>query len=371
MFILKHKNFFFALSGILVVGGLISLAWFGLPYGIDFTGGALMEVRYAGTAPSAQAAGDALKPFNLGEVSVQSTDNNGLIIRFKEVDEDTHQKISAAMRALDTTAAVIAPDTTKSVVPVQSPQAKKPAIGITATDAQGNVINLGQGITVETASPVIKPEQVSVSQTSFEELRFESIGPSVGKTLKQRAKWAIVLATILIILFVGWSFRHVSKPVASWKYGLLTIVALIHDLAIPMGVFAILGYFGKVEISAAFVAAMLTILGYSVNDTIVVLDRVRENLLRDKGDTFAETVGISLDQTYLRSFFTSFTTLLALTAVYIFGGQTIQPFALALIIGIAAGTYSSIFIASPLLVVIEEGQRKSNSSASDRPSRDG
>ncbi|MDG1950152.1 MAG: protein translocase subunit SecF, partial [bacterium] len=141
-----------------------------------------------------------------------------------------------------------------------------------------------------------------------------------------------------------------SEPVVSWKYGILTILAAFHDVIIVLGAFAVIGNIYGWEIGTAFVAAILTILGYSINDTVVVFDRTRENLSKRVGDTFEETVGISLKQTFMRSFNTSVTTLLALLAIFLFGGDSTRPFALALIIGIAVGTYSSLFLASPLLV---------------------
>ncbi|MEO0084650.1 MAG: protein translocase subunit SecF, partial [candidate division WOR-3 bacterium] len=150
------------------------------------------------------------------------------------------------------------------------------------------------------------------------------------------------------------------KPVASWKYGVIAIVALIHDVGIPIGLFAVLGRFMGVEVNSAFVAAILTILGYSVNDTIVVFDRIRENLIKSGGDyeDFERIVNESVNQTFARSINTTLTTLLALIAVFFWGGETVKYFALALIVGIGLGAYSSIFIASPLLVVLEKFRKK-------------
>ena len=186
------------------------------------------------------------------------------------------------------------------------------------------------------------------------ELRFDMIGPVIGQELRNKALSAIVAALILILMYIAWAFRKVSEPVASWKYGILTIVAALHDLIIPIGAFALLGHLFGFQIDTAFVAALLTILGYSINDTIVVFDRTRENLSKpNSGETFAQVVNRSVNQTLTRSLNTSVTTLLVLLAVFIFGGDTIKHFALALIIGIISGTYSSIFLASPLLVAWE------------------
>ena len=191
-----------------------------------------------------------------------------------------------------------------------------------------------------------------------EELHFETIGPSIGKELKRRATYAIVIALLVIIAYIAWSFRRVSKPVASWKYGVAAIVALFHDVILVVGVFALLGRYAGIEIDTAFIAALLTVLGYSVNDTIVVLDRVRENLPRSNED-FLGTVNASINQTLARSINTTLTTVLALIALLLFGGETIRYFILALTIGIASGAYSSIFIAAPILVIWEKWQRRS------------
>ena len=181
------------------------------------------------------------------------------------------------------------------------------------------------------------------------ELEFNSIGPSVGQELRQKSLTALVILFLAILAYVAFSFRKVSMPVQSWKYGVVTLISAFHDVSIPVGLFAILGRFAHVEIGTPFIAAVLTIMGYSINDTIVVLDRVRENLQRSSG-LFEDIVERSVQQTKLRSLNTSMTTILAMTAVYFFGGASIKDFALALIVGIAVGTYSSIFIASPLLV---------------------
>lgn len=181
--------------------------------------------------------------------------------------------------------------------------------------------------------------QEILNNINNQELRFESIGPTIGKELKQKAIWAIILVLILIIFYVAWAFRKIKQP---FKYGSLAIIALIHDVLITLGIFS----FFSIEINTTFVVAILTILGYSVNDTIVVFDRVRENLLKG----IDKAVGISIRQTIRRSVFTSLTTLLVLFSIYLFGGETIKTFVLALVIGIIAGTYSSLFLASPLLV---------------------
>jgi preprotein translocase subunit SecF len=259
--------------------------------GIDFTGGSLLEIKFADNVLDNQAIKNKLAPLNLGDINVQPTAEKSVILRTKDIDEPTHQKVLKAL---------------------------------------GNV----------------------------EEQRFESVGPVVGSELKSRAFYAIALTMLAIVLYIAWAFRKVSRPIASWKYGVATLVALVHDVIIPVGFFSILGHFMGVEIDLLFVTAVLTILGFSVHDTIVVFDRIRENLRRGGSGDFEATVDKSIHQTLTRSINTSLTVLLTLLAVYIFGGETIKYFALALLVGIIFGTYSSIFIASPVLVVWEGWKKR-------------
>jgi len=198
----------------------------------------------------------------------------------------------------------------------------------------------------------------------IEEKRFNSIGPVIGEELKSKALWGLILVIIAIILFVAFSFRKVSElgkeSVSSWKYGMVAILALIHDISIPTGIFVILGHFYiDYQIDILFVTALLAILGFSVNDTIVVFDRVRENLKNSlKGETFEQIVGKSLSQTFARSINTSLTVLIALGSLFFFGGETTKQFALVLVFGVTFGTYSSIFLASPLLVTWQKFSNK-------------
>jgi preprotein translocase subunit SecF len=192
--------------------------------------------------------------------------------------------------------------------------------------------------------------------------KVNSIGPLIGKEAVQKAFISIVLVILCIVLFITFAFRKVSKPVSSWKYGLMAIVALAHDVIIPTGAFSILGHFKGYEVDTLFVTALLVILGFSIHDTIVVYDRIRENLSishrdNDKKD-FETIVGESVSQTFVRSINTSMSTILALVVLYFLGPEATKHFSLALIIGVAIGTYSSIFIASALLVTIEKWQKK-------------
>jgi preprotein translocase subunit SecF len=189
------------------------------------------------------------------------------------------------------------------------------------------------------------------------ELRFDAIGPAIGAELRSKSMKALAIACLAILAYIAYTFRKVSVPVKNWNYGAVTIIAAFHDVMIPVGVFALLGHVSGFEVGTPFVVAILTVLGYSINDTIVVLDRVRENIHKISA-SFEEIVGASLRQTYARSINTSLTTLFALVAVYLFGGDTLKPFALALIIGIVVGMYSSIFIAPNLLVTWEKMRRR-------------
>ncbi len=190
-----------------------------------------------------------------------------------------------------------------------------------------------------------------------EEKRFESIGSLIGSESKGKAIWAVFAALLAIIIYIAWAFRKVSKPVASWQYAIVAIVALFHDVFITLGFFAVFGHFAQIEMGLPFVAAFLTILGYSVNNSIVVFDRARENLLRTNWDDFSEVINRSINQSLTRCLNTSLTTLFVLTAIFFLGGESIKYFALALIVGIIVGAYSSIFIISPLVVLWERRGR--------------
>lgn len=294
--IVEKRKIWLSASGLLTVVAIIFVAIWGLNFGIDFTGGSLLEVDFINAAPNTDQVRQSLSSIELSSLLVQSTEGNDFILRFQEINEETHQQILAVLNNLSK-----------------------------ELDANGAV----------------------------DELRFESVGPSIGQELKTKAIYAIVIALIAIVLYIAWAFSKVSKPVASWKYGLTAIVALAHNVIIVLGVFAILGRFFDLEINTPFVAAILTVLGYSVNDTIVVFDRVRENLPKSDDD-FETTVNLSVNQSLSRSINTSVTTLIVLLSVLFFGGSTIKAFMLALAIGVFVGTYSSIFLASPLLVVWEK-----------------
>lgn len=300
MNIIQHRKIYFIISGILCAISIASLGVWGLNLSIDFTGGTLMEITFRESRPATSEITDSLKDLGLGKVTIQPSGDLGMILRFRDVDEGTHQEILNKLK-----------------------QSFK--------GGEGEILS---------------------------EERFESIGPVIGQELKRKAIWAISIVLIAIIFYIAWVFRKVSYFVSSWKYGFIAIITLIQDIIIVLGLFSILGRFGSIEVGIPFVAALLTILGYSVNDTIVVFDRIRENLHKYEQEDFEEIINRSVNQTIVRSFNTSLTTLLILTAVYFLGGASIRYFILALISGIIIGTYSSIFIASPLLVTWKKLKRE-------------
>ena len=190
--------------------------------------------------------------------------------------------------------------------------------------------------------------KLSAGVGTITERRFETVGPTISKDISNSL--SVALGSLLIVCYIAYAFRNVPKPASGWRFGVTTIVALLHDILFTLGVFSLLGHFAGIELDANFVAAVLTVIGFSVHDSIVVFDRIRENLLRGHGDNLESTVNFSITQTLVRSINTSFTVLLVLTAMYLFGGTSIRTFVLALLVGIGVGTYSSIFNAAPVLV---------------------
>ena len=313
--IVQHRNIWLTISGLLFVVAVVSLIMWQLKFGIDFTGGSLLEVKFADSRPGVSQVEEKLAPDNLGSLIIQPVGDNGMILRFQD---SSKEKADTVMNKLEELAG------------------GKESAKVETQNNGGNEI------------------QVQAQGTSkVEQIRYTAVGPSIGQELKQKSLYAIFWVLVAIVVYISIAFRRVSKPVASWKYGVSALTAMVHDVIITIGVFAILGHFMGIEINTPFVAAVLTVLGYSIHDTIVVFDRIRENLPRSDED-FEGTVNVSLNQTLVRSLNTSLTVILTLLAVLIFGGASIRTFALALTIGIFIGTYSSIFVASPLLVLWEK-----------------
>lgn len=290
--LVKKQNYFFAFSGLLIVSSLIALFMWGLKPGLDFTGGSLLEVDFRDNRPDTQTLEQKLSPLIEKPVLIPSGDK-GLIVKTKAIDEGKHQEVLTVLRG----------------------------IGGDANDL-----------------------------TRIQEKRFEMIGPTISSDLRTKSFMAIVFVLLAIIAYIAFAFRKVSRPVSSWKYGVAAVVALFHDVIIPAGIFSALGHFAGVEVDTLFVTAILTVLGFSVHDTIVVFDRIRENLLKFPRESFDEVVNRSVNQTIVRSVNTSLTVLLVLLSSFFLGGESVKYFILALIIGVVFGTYSSIFIASSLLV---------------------
>lgn len=295
MHIIKHRNLYFILPGVLVALSLLAILVLGLKPGVDLKGGALLEISYEGERPSLEEVKERIAALPLGESRVQATGEDGYIVRSRDLNPDEK---TALLQAL-------------------SPE--------------------GRGAVEE---------------------RFTSIGPTIGRELMSKAWIAIVLVSLATVAYIAFVFRHVSKPVASWKYGAVSIVTLLHDILIPAGLFAVLGFIFGAEVDSLFIVALLTILGISINDTIVVFDRIRENLKvngeHNIKEPFETVVGKSIDQTIARSANTSMTVIIALLALVFLGPESTRNFALTLTVGMIAGTYSSIFLASPLLVVWEK-----------------
>jgi|SRR3989344_2749918 len=299
MFIIKHKKIFISFSISLVVLSLLSLLIFGLKVGIDFKGGALTEVVYTTLRPAQADLDTALQSLELGSVLVQPTGNTGYIIKSRDLNDAEHALVL-------------------------------------------KTLSLG-------------------GKNELTETSFNSIGPSVGKELTRKAVIAIILVSLAIVCFIAFAFRKVSRPVSSWRYGFIAIITLLHDVIIPIGLFTILSHFYGAELDTLFVVAILTILGLSVSDTIVIFDRIRENLnnqVNISKSNFSEIVGGSLEQSFVRSICTSLTVILVLLALFTFGPVSTKYFALMLTTGMFFGTYSSIFLASPLLVLVEEWQKR-------------
>lgn len=306
MFIIKNRKIFYILSAVLLIASITSLFVWGLELGIDFKGGSAIEVRYTDTkldqATIEKNISALATEISLGSYILQSVGDTDYSIKSRLVSDKERQQIENAF-----------------------------------SNNGANKIELK---------------------------KVNSIGPLIGKEAAQKAIISIILVILCIVLFITFAFRKVSKPVQSWKYGLMAIVALAHDVIIPTGVFSILGHFKGYEVDTLFVTALLVILGFSIHDTIVVYDRIRENLsdsirANDK-KSFEMVVGESVRQTFVRSVNTSMTTILALIVLYFLGPEATKHFSLALIIGVGIGTYSSIFIASALLVTIEKFQNKPN-----------
>ena len=279
---LRYGKIYFLFSGTLIALSVIGFAVFRLQFGIDFTGGSIMEIEYQTQRPPNEEILSAISDLDLGSLYIQPTGERGVIIRMKAASEETHQRILERLE-----------------------------------DAQ--------------------------------ELRFESTGPVIGRELQGKTRIIVLLSLLGIALYVMFAFRKTVRPLRSWSWSIVALFTLLHDTVITLGLLVILGKYYGVQIQIPILVALLTVIGYSINDTVVVFDRIRENLSHKAGFDLADTINKSITQTLSRSLATSATTLLVLLALLFFGGETLKFFALTLVAGIAIGTYSSIFIAPVLL----------------------
>jgi preprotein translocase subunit SecF len=286
---------FFFSAGLTIIA-VILMVTFGLHFGADFKGGSVMELVFNDQRPSVDELGKVVGTVKgVSDVSVSPTGDKGALIRLNDVDEQVHQNILGAV-----------------------------------SGKFGKII----------------------------ENRFDSIGPIVGNDLKTKSIKAIIISLLAVVVYLAIVFRKLSSVLSPWALGLSAVAALVHDVLVPIGLFALLGHYLNIEITSIVVAAVLTILGYSISDSVVVFDRIRENILRfGARENFGETVHKSIMQTLVRSLNTTFTVLLSLVAIFFFGGESIKYFALALIVGVFCGAYSSIFIASPILVWWGKGRK--------------
>lgn len=294
MNIIKYRKIFLLISGILTLASIIAIAVFGFQPGIDFAGGTLWHIAITRTdADLTRTNAEEIKKFFESDLGVKNimvfpAENNGFLIRFGHISEEQHQQYFKSLK-----------------------------------NKFGEV----------------------------EELRFEGIGPTIGKELKSKAVWAIVMVMLGISLYIAFAFRKVSYPIKSWKYGIITLITLFHDVIIPAGLLAVLGRRFGIEIDTNFVVALLVVMGFSVHDTIVVFDRIRENLLLQKTRLdLPAIINNSVNQTFVRSINTSLTLIFVLLALFFFGPVALKYFILTILVGTTVGTYSSIFVASPLLL---------------------
>jgi preprotein translocase subunit SecF len=289
------RNLWFAISALLLVPCVFSLVFWGINFGIDFTGGSAWEIQYDKDVNTEEIA-RVLAENGRAEATVQqvgSSDEHRYLIRLKELPEGSSEKA-------------------------------------TLTEALG---------TLGTLNPAGES--------------LDTVGASVGKSIRNRSVLAVAAASIGILLYIAYAFRNTQNPLL---YGTCAIVAMMHDALFVLGVFSLLGHFFDVEVDALFITALLTVIGFSVHDTIVVFDRIRENLTRRAQDSFEEIVNYSIAQTIVRSLNTSVTVIITLLALLLFGGSTTREFVLALLLGVVVGTYSSIFNASQLLVAWDYGE---------------
>lgn len=290
MYIITHRGLFFWITGVMLVAAIGSILAFGLPLGIDFTGGSMMQVSYKDGRPATSVIQEQIAPLSLGTVSVRAAGENAVSIRTRTMTPVEHD---AALAALS-------------------------------------------------------------KDTNASELSYTSVGPALGSQFANKALWAIFAVIFVIMLYIAFAFRKVSKPVPSWGYGITVVAMLAIDIIVPAGFYAAYCHFTGAEVDSLFIVALLSLLGYCVNDVIVIFDRIREHLTRNERinnkESFEDTIGKSINETMTRSINTALTVVLALLALIFLGADTTRNFALVMLVGILAGTFSSIARSAPLLI---------------------
>lgn len=294
MFVVKHRAFFFWFTGLLLVGSVVALVLIPPKLSIEFTGGSIIEVAYTNARPSHDDLVARVATLNLGEPSVRESGDAGVTIRSRTLTPEEHAAL------------------------------------ITALGKDG-------------ADPIT-------------ELRYNSIGPSLGNELATKALYAIGAVILAIMLYIAFVFRKVAKPVPAWGYGVTAVAMLAIDIIVPSGFFAVYAYFTGAQVDTLVIIALLALLGYCINDVIVIFDRVREHLSRNEKtgqhQVFEEVVGRSITETLGRSINTALTVALALIALIVVGSEVTRTFAVVMLVGVIAGTFSSICRSAPLLIPI-------------------
>lgn len=341
--IIGRRNLWYIISAIMIVPGVISLLFNGLKLGLDFRGGTLMELQLTEQkSVNTEEIRQVLSPLNLGNLVVQSSGTNKIIVRTDTLAVEEEQVKPES----DNTPANI------TSYLVNHAKAQSNDLSTTSDQSQNSQILGGSQKYNEIISTLEN------KYGTVKELRFEAIGPTISNQLTQNTIFSVIIASICIILYMAWSFRNVPAPTSSWRFGICAVAALLHDVLFVLGVFSILGAYYHIELDILFLPAILTVMSFSVHDSIVVFDRIRENLRKYTKENFEEVVNISINETLVRSLNVSLTVIVTLVALYLFGGESIKMFVLTLIVGLISGTYSSIFNASPLLVTWHDLTRK-------------
>ncbi len=313
MFIIRHRTFFLTLTGLILVAAIASIAIFRLPLSIDFTGGSLIDVSYAHARPDVPTLNRAVNALGLGEISVTDSGTNDITLRTRTLNNAEYTQVLNALSLNGTNPATV--------------------------------------------------------------LSYDSIGPSLGSELASKSLDALLAVVFCIVLYIAWAFRRVPKPVPGWGYGIVVVVMLAIDLIVPTGFYAALCHYTGVQVDPLFVVAMLALLGYCVNDVIVIFDRIRENLIKNERDAlhedFPTVIGRSIDETMTRSINTALTVVLALLALIFVGPVTTRDFALVMLVGVVIGTFSSICRSAPLLIPLADYFTKEKATPAARAAKKG